>query len=218
MEFQFHKEVTIPINRVTVYGELIVPVQTKGVVIFSHGSGSSRFSKRNQFVASQLQKERMGTLLFDLLTPEEDRLYENRFNIELLTKRLKIATDWIRKQPFTAHLPIGYFGASTGAASALKAASTDRDIVAVVSRGGRPDLVINDLPKVEAPTLLIVGSLDAEVLRLNQLAYETLCCEKRIEIVEGATHLFEESGKMEMVATLGANWFKKHVGHAKFTN
>lgn len=211
MEEYFHKEVNIPVGKVTVHGELIIPEKAKAIVIFSHGSGSSRFSKRNQQVAKYLQGKKLGTLLFDLLTEEEDQFYHNRFDIDLLTKRLAGATEWLERLPAAKDCRIGYFGASTGAASALKAAAFLPHIAAVVSRGGRPDLAMNNLPNVEAPTLLIVGSLDTEVLQLNQEAYEKLECEKKLEVVEGATHLFEEHGTMEIVSKLAGNWFEKYL-------
>jgi dienelactone hydrolase len=211
MDLRFHKEVSIPAGKVTVYGELIIPVSAKGIIIFSHGSGSSRFSSRNQMVAKYLQEKKFGTLLFDLLTEEEDKHYINRFNIDLLTKRLAGATEWLERLPAAKNCRIGYFGASTGAASALKAAAILSQINAVVSRGGRPDLAMDDLHNVEAPTLLIVGSLDYDVLELNRKAYIQLECERKLEIVEGATHLFEETGKMEIVCELAANWFEKYM-------
>ena len=207
----FHKEVSIPVGKVTVQGELIIPLKAKAIIIFSHGSGSSRFSKRNQMVAKYLNEKNFGTLLFDLLTEEEDQHYQNRFNIDLLTKRLAGATEWLEEFPAAKDCRIGYFGASTGAASALKAAAVLPQIKAVVSRGGRPDLVMDDLHNVEAPTLLIVGSLDYDVLQLNKEAYTQLGCEKKLEVVEGATHLFEEPGKMENVSELAGNWFQKYL-------
>ena len=211
MDFRFHKEVSIPLGKVTVQGELIIPLKAKAIVIFSHGSGSSRFSKRNQMVAKYLHEKNLGTLLFDLLTEEEDQHYDNRFDIDLLTKRLVGATEWMEKLPAAKDCRIGYFGASTGAASALKAAAILPHISAVVSRGGRPDLAMDILKNVEAPTLLIVGSLDYDVLQLNKEAYMQLECEKKVEVVEGATHLFEEPGKMEIVSELAGNWFEKYL-------
>ncbi|MDP4283687.1 MAG: dienelactone hydrolase family protein [Bacteroidota bacterium] len=213
MDLRFHQEVNIQAGNVTVQGELIIPKEASGIVIFSHGSGSSRFSIRNQKVAKYLHKKNMGTLLFDLLTIEEDKEYTNRFNIDLLTKRLAGATEWLERLSAAKDCRIGYFGASTGAASALKAASYLPQVKVVVSRGGRPDLAMNDLPKVEAPTLLIVGSLDYNVLQLNEAAFEKLKCEKKLEVVEGATHLFEEPGKMEIVSELAGKWFEKYLSH-----
>ena len=211
MDLRFHKEVSIPVGKVSVQGELIIPLKAKAIIIFSHGSGSSRFSKRNQMVAKYLNEKNFGTLLFDLLTEEEDLHYQNRFNIDLLTERLTGATEWLEKLPAAKDCSIGYFGASTGAASALKAAAVLPQINAVVSRGGRPDLAMGDLHRVEAPTLLIVGSLDYDVLQLNKEAYIQLKCEKKLEVVEGATHLFEEPGKMEIVSELAGNWFEKYL-------
>ena len=211
MDLRFHKEVSIPVGKVSVQGELIIPLKAKAIIIFSHGSGSSRFSKRNQIVAKYLNEKNFGTLLFDLLTEEEDLHYQNRFNIDLLTERLTGATEWLEKLPAAKDCSIGYFGASTGAASALKAAAVLPQINAVVSRGGRPDLVMDVLKNVEAPTLLIVGSLDYDVLQLNKEAYIQLECEKKLEVVEGATHLFEEPGKMEIVSELAGSWFQKYL-------
>lgn len=182
-----------------------------GMILFAHGSGSSHRSPRNQMVASWLQREGFGTLLFDLLTPEEDAFYENRFNIDLLTQRLIGATKWIHHQRETQDVPVGYFGASTGAAAAICAAAQTQGIAAVVSRGGRPDLAQHALQQLEAPTLLIVGSLDEEVLHLNQMAFNSMHCEKQLAIVEGATHLFEEPGKMQDVCRLAAGWLHTHL-------
>jgi putative phosphoribosyl transferase len=209
MDFRFHREVNVPVHKAMLNGELIIPVKAHAIVIFSHGSGSSRFSSRNKMVASYLHEKNFGTLLFDLLTEEEDKQYHNRFNIELLAKRLAGATVWLETLPTAKNCRIGFFGASTGAASALKAAAVLSQIYAVVSRGGRPDLAMGDLRSVEAPTLLIVGSLDYDVLPLNEAAYEQLQCPKKLEVVEGATHLFEEPGKMSIVSELAANWFEK---------
>lgn len=211
MDFRFNNEVNIPVGKVTLQGELIIPLNAESVIIFSHGSGSSRFSARNRMVAAWLHEHNAGTLLFDLLTAEEDSSYQNRFNINLLTDRLCAVTKWVEKQPAVKNCGIGLFGASTGAASALKAAVRLPQVDAVVSRGGRTDLAGEDLHKVKAPTLFIVGSLDYEVLRLNEESYAQLTCDKKLEIVEGATHLFEETGKMEMVADLAANWFEKYL-------
>jgi pimeloyl-ACP methyl ester carboxylesterase len=211
MELRFHNEVSIPTGNKILKGELLIPLDAKSIIVFSHGSGSSRFSRRNREVAKYLNENNLGSLLFDLLTEEEDQLYNNRFNIDLLTKRLAGATEWLEKFPAANNCRIGYFGASTGAASALKAAAMLPQIKAVVSRGGRPDLALDVLHKVTAPTLLIVGSLDHDVLLLNRKAYQHLECEKRLEIVEGAAHLFEEPGKMEMVSGLACNWFQKYL-------
>ncbi|OGH69653.1 MAG: hydrolase [Candidatus Magasanikbacteria bacterium RIFCSPHIGHO2_02_FULL_51_14] len=205
-------EVAITIKDVTVMGNLALVEGSSGIVIFTHGSGSSRFSERNNFVARELQKDGFATLLFDLLTEEEDQTYENRFDIPLLTERLVEVTRWVWKEPNTKQLAVGYFGASTGSASALiAAAELGGDIKAVVSRGGRPDLAVDYLPKVKSPTLLIVGGDDTEVIELNQQAYDRLTCEKKYEIVPGATHLFEEPGALEEVARLAGEWFAKYV-------
>jgi putative phosphoribosyl transferase len=211
MKIRLQEEVSIPVDEVTLQGELTIPEQSNAIIIFSHGSGSSRFSRRNRQVAEYLQQQQLGTLLFDLLTEEEDQQYHNRFDIELLTKRLAGATKWLEKYPAANGCRIGYFGASTGAASALKAAAKDSNIKAIVSRGGRPDLAMADLPKVKSPTLLIVGSLDYDVLQLNKAALRKLDCEKQLELVEGASHLFEEEGKMDIVAELAGKWFEKYL-------
>lgn len=190
-------------------GDLVLPAQALGLVLFAHGSGSSRFSVRNRQVAQTLGQHRLGTLLFDLL--DEDEAGDRRlvFDIALLGSRLVQAIDWVRRQPALAPLPIGLFGASTGAAAALVAAARRPEVVAaVVSRGGRPDLALDDLPAVQAPTLLIVGAEDREVLALNRDAAAMLRCAWRIEIVPRATHLFEEAGALERVAALAAAWFE----------
>ncbi|MCH7952051.1 dienelactone hydrolase family protein [Patescibacteria group bacterium] len=207
------KLVRIPVDSTQLEGMLAVPNGVKGLVIFAHGSGSSRLSPRNNSVAKVLREAGLGTLLFDLLTLEEDEIYENRFDIPLLAKRLKAATQWLVDQPETRTLRIGYFGSSTGSAAALIAASDlGKTIGAVVSRGGRPDLAKDVLGKVHSPTLLIVGGRDEQVLELNRLALELLHSEKRLEIIPGATHLFEESGTLEEVARLAAEWFTRCLG------
>ena len=194
--------------------DLIIPQRAAGVVLFAHGSGSSRHSPRNKYVANQLREARLGTLLIDLLTPEEDETYRTRFDIGLLTQRLAGAARSLAREPQTKDLPVGLFGASTGAAAALEvAAALPEAIRAVVSRGGRPDLASRAaLHKVKAPTLLIVGGDDTGVIELNEQAYAELGCEKRLEIVPGATHLFEEPGTLEEVARLAAQWFTRHLG------
>ena len=205
-------DLDIPLASVTLKGDLMVPENATGIVIFSHGSGSSRFSSRNKMVAELIQQHHIGTFLFDLLTEEEDEINENRFNIDLLSDRLIATTQWLMEQENTKELPIGYFGASTGAASALQAAAYFKEkIKAVVSRGGRPDLAISNLPHVTAPTLLIVGSLDTPVISMNKMAYDTLEAPKEMKIVEAATHLFEEPGKLQEVADLAIDWYKKHL-------
>lgn len=206
------RAVRIPADSVTLEGTLSLPEGASAVVIFAHGSGSSRLSPRNIFVARVLQNAGMGTLLFDLLTGAEDSLYENRFNIGLLTNRLKAATDWIGKQPDVKDVRLGYFGASTGAAAALMAAAeAGATIRAVVSRGGRPDMAGPALERVQSPTLLIVGGRDDVVIRLNEDAYREITAEKELKIIPGATHLFEEPGALEEVARLAAGWFRRHL-------
>jgi len=205
--------VQIPIDSTYLEGSLALPrQQVQGLVVFAHGSGSCRFSPRNNFVAHILQKAGIGTLLMDLLTEEEDAVYQSRFNIDLLTERLLLATKWLQEQPRTKGLVIGYFGASTGAAAALKAAAAgDSKIGAVVSRGGRPDLAEEALTHVQSPTLLIVGGNDHVVIELNREAYARLKGKKKLVIVPGATHLFEEPGTLEEVARLATEWFKQHL-------
>jgi len=203
----------IPVGQVHIEGMLELPVNVKSIVLFAHGSGSSRHSKRNNYVARVLQNSGIGTLLMDLLTPEEDANYPTRFDIPLLTHRLLAATQWIKAEPQTRGLPIGYFGASTGAAAALQAAAlSNGEIGAVVSRGGRPDMAgISSLEKVESPTLLLVGGWDEEVIALNRDAYEHLRCTKELVIIPGATHLFMEPGTLEEVARQAAAWFARHL-------
>lgn len=193
-------------------GELVVPQRCIGVVVFAHGSGSSRKSSRNVCVAQTMQSHRLATLLFDLLTESEAGDRRNVFDIQLLGGRVVEALVWLQRHAAAAQLPVGLFGASTGAAAALLAAAQRSDRVqAVVSRGGRPDLASEYLARVRAPTLLIVGGEDHEVLQLNQVAADALSCEKRIEILPGATHLFEEPGALDVVARLAADWFVKHL-------
>ena len=201
--------VRIRAGKATLPGELTLPTQAKGIVLFAHGSGSSRLSTRNVYVARMLQQAGVGTLLFDLLTPAEDLTYATRFDIALLTSRLLAATEWVRRESPASNLSVGYFGASTGAAAALAAAAElGPRVSAVVSRGGRPDLAGEDvLPRVSAATLLIVGGLDTEVIALNREAYARLTCEKALQIVAGATHLFEEPGTLEEVAAHACEWF-----------
>jgi len=203
----------IPAGGVTVEGMLDIPEHAVGLVLFAHGSGSSRHSPRNNYVAGVLRQAGVGTLLMDLLTPEEDRDYAQRFDIGLLTQRLLDAARWVGAQDATRDLPLGFFGASTGAAAALEAAAELGDSArAVVSRGGRPDLASEQaLLKVRAPTLLLVGGYDDGVIDLNQLAYDQLNCEKEMVIVPGATHLFEEPGTLEEVARQAAAWFARHL-------
>jgi len=205
-------EIDIPLTSVTLKGSLVIPENATGIVVFSHGSGSSRFSTRNRMVAELIQKQNIGTLLFDLLTEEEDQVYANRFNIDLLVSRLIETTEWLMGYDASKDLNIGYFGASTGAASALRAAAYFSDTIkAVVSRGGRPDLALSALHQVTAPTLLIVGGMDVPVIGMNKIAFDELHSLKEMKIVAGATHLFEEEGKLLEVANLAINWYKKHL-------
>jgi dienelactone hydrolase len=205
--------IRIPVDDVHMEGMLSLPAKARGIVLFAHGSGSSRHSPRNNFVAQVLRDQGIGTLLLDLLTLAEDLDYQTRFDIALLTHRLLVATRWIKLHEPTSRLPIGYFGASTGAAAALQAAAAlGEDIHAVVSRGGRPDLAgSHDLAKVKCPTLLLVGSRDEEVLELNREAYIHLPCTKELSIIPGATHLFEEKGTLEEVARQAAIWFSQYL-------
>lgn len=203
----------IPAGPVTLEGMLEIPEHAVGLVLFAHGSGSSRLSPRNNTVAGVLRQAGVGTLLMDLLTPAEDRDYDRRFDIALLTQRLLDAARWVVSQPALHDLPLGFFGASTGAAAAIEAAAIlGADARALVSRGGRPDLASQEaLGTVQAPTLLLVGGLDNGVIELNQLAYDRLHCEKELVIVPGATHLFEEPGTLEEVARQAAEWFARHL-------
>ena len=192
-------------------GNLVLPRDARGLVLFAHGSGSSRLSPRNQQVAHVLHEGGIGTLLFDLLTPRESRDRANVFDIRLLAGRLHAAAQWARTEPDSASTPQGYFGASTGAAAALVAAAGDPAIKAVVSRGGRPDLAVEAFPAVAAPTLLIVGGADLEVVQLNEAALERLTCVKSLVVIPEATHLFEEPGTLEQVARHAAGWFVKYL-------
>ena len=204
-------DISIPLSSVILKGDLVIPENAIGIVIFSHGSGSSRHSPRNRQVAEILQKQNMGTFLFDLLTEEENDNYENRFNIDLLVSRLIGATEWLMEHENKKDLPIGYFGASTGAAAALRAAAYfGKNIKALVSRGGRPDLVLSALHLVLAPTLLIVGQLDVPVIQMNKQAYDELESIKEMKIIPGAKHLFEEPGKLNEVTELAIEWYKKY--------
>lgn len=205
------EQVRIPSDSIMLEGTLTVPQGAKGIVLFAHGSGSSRLSPRNTYVAKALQKAGIGTLLFDLLTDEEAADRDNVFDIDFLGHRLVDATRWLRSQAKFAKYPIGYFGASTGGAAALVAAARDSSIRAVVSRGGRPDLAMKCLDRVKAPTLLIVSGRDSPVIEMNQAALERLRCEKTMKIVPGATHLFEEPGTLEEVVRLARDWFAKYL-------
>ena len=210
------KVVKIPVGKATINGNLIIPPTAKGIVLFAHGSGSGRFSSRNIKVAREINAAGIATLLIDLLTEEEEAIDiysgELRFNIELLAERLVFATEWLKKNPETKNLAVGYFGASTGAAAALIAAAKLPDWTkVVVSRGGRPDLAGEYLPKVKAPALLIVGGNDFQVLELNKQAMAQMTAGKKMAVVPGATHLFEEPGKLEKVAKLAISWFSKFL-------
>jgi dienelactone hydrolase len=208
--------VRVPAGSVTLDGNLSLPEESRAVVLFAHGTGSSRHSPRNRYVARVLNEAKLATLLIDLLTLDEEvidaRTAQLRFDIELLAERLVGATDWLTQSPDTKHLRINYFGASTGAAAALVAAAVRPDVVgAVVSRGGRPDLAGASLMHVRAPTLLIVGGNDVQVIKLNRAALAELRCEKQLVIVPGATHLFEEPGALDEVARWARDWFHRHL-------
>ena len=210
-------EVQIQAGRAVLSGDLTIPKNAVALVLFVHGSGSSRHSPRNQFVAHTLNDAGLATLLFDLLTPDEESTdrytREHRFNIGVLAERLLHATKWAKRQEETRDLRVGYFGSSTGGAAALVAtAEISEDVGAVVSRGGRPDLAGDALPKVKAPTLFIVGGNDDIVIELNEMARDQMRCEVKLEIVPGATHLFEEPGALEKVAKLASDWFVSHIG------
>jgi dienelactone hydrolase len=213
------REVRVATAGVELQGALAVPEAAQGVVLFAHGSGSSRHSPRNQYVARALRQDGLATLLMDLLTPDEESVdhYTRhlRFDVELLALRLIGATDWLRQSPATRDFAVGYFGASTGAGAALMAAADRPAVVrAVVSRGGRPDLAGPALMRVHAPTLLIVGGADAPVIDLNERAMDLLDVEKELRLIPGATHLFEEPGALEEVARLAADWFVRHLAPA----
>ncbi|MBE7385663.1 MAG: dienelactone hydrolase family protein [Leptolyngbya sp. SIO1E4] len=208
--------ISITAGSVQLTGNLVIPTNAQGIVLFAHGSGSSRRSPRNRYVAEVLQEACLATFLFDLLTVEEEQIDQLtrrlRFDIGLLTDRLIRATDWIRQNPTTRQLKIGYFGASTGSAAALMAAAECPDAVsAIVSRGGRPDLAGSTLTRIKVPTLLIVGGDDTPVVALNQKAYQYIPAEKHLKIIPGATHLFEEPGTLEQVAQLASQWFRKYL-------
>src|SRR5665647_1012781 len=204
--------VNIPDGQVNMIGSLEIPEGATGIVVFAHGSGSSRHSPRNNYVAEVLRNHGLGTLLLDLLTVGEDTDYEMRFNINLLARRMLATTKWLQEQDDTDRLNIGYFGASTGAAAALQTAAILGDqISAIVSRGGRPDLAWPYLERVKSPTLLLVGGNDGVVIELNQKAYNKISAVKQIDIIPGATHLFEEQGTLKTVAELAANWFVKYL-------
>ena len=212
--------VRVALGGLTLEGNLNLPEDARGVVLFAHGSGSSRYSPRNRYVAEMLNEARLATLLIDLLTSEEEiidmQTVSLRFNINLLAQRVVAVTDWFLQYPYTQNLRLGYFGASTGAAAALVAAAERPKVVgAVVSRGGRPDLAGPALAHVQAPTLLIVGGNDFEVIDLNRAAFAQLRCEKQLVIVPGATHLFEEPGTLDEVARLARDWSERHLARAE---
>jgi len=205
--------IPIPVDGVELEGVLEVPADAPGLVVFAHGSGSSRKSPRNNFVAEVIRDRGLGTLLFDLLTEEEDQVRENRFDIEVLTDRLVAVTEWLQAREETSDLPLGYFGSSTGAAAALRAAARqDGAVESVVSRGGRVDMASAVLDDVAVPTLFVVGGADTQVLELNREALAELSCEKDLHVVEGAGHLFEGEGELEEVADVAADWFAETLG------
>lgn len=206
-------EITIQVgDGISLKGNLTIPSGANAVVIFSHESGNSRLSHKNKEVAEILNKEKIATLVTDLLSEKEELTYEKSFDTDLLAAHLVNITNYVTQRPDLKNLKVGYFGAVTGSGAALKAAAqTDAIVRAIVSRGGRPNLSEADLAKVKAPTLLIVGSLDDEVIEFNQWAFKALQCEKKLEVIEGASHLLEEPGKLEEVAKLAANWFVKHL-------
>lgn len=213
MQQLYKSDIDIPVNNhMVVSGNLTIPEDAKGLIIFAHGSGSSRLSPRNRMVADYLVQQGFATLLFDLLTSEEDREYQSRFNIRLLAERLVIVSEWLLSFDKTSNFHQAYFGASTGAAAALYAAAAEgTDIAAVVSRGGRPDLAMEVLPTLQSPTLLIVGGDDSEVLQLNRKALAAMHCPKQLEVIPGASHLFEEKGAMEKVCVKASSWFEQYL-------
>ena len=208
---QKEQAVTITLDGLSLSGFLGIPRNAKGIVLFAHGSGSGRLSPRNRFVAHHLQQGGIATLLIDLLMTDEEGDRRNVFDIDLLADRVLMASAWLRHSPGTKHLPLGYFGASTGAGAALEAAArASFPVAAIVSRGGRPDLAERYLPDVGAPTLLLVGGDDQPVIEMNQEAYRLLRCPKQLTIIPGATHLFEEPGTLEQVAEYALQWFARH--------
>jgi putative phosphoribosyl transferase len=212
MSFQDKEQpVTIAMQGLALSGVLGLPSRAKGMVLFAHGSGSGRFSPRNRFVAHHLQGGRLATMLVDLLMTDEEEDRRNVFDIDLLADRVLMASAWLRENAATTHLPLGYFGASTGAGAALQAAARARfPVGAIVSRGGRPDLAESYLPQVTAPTLLLVGAEDRPVIEMNERAYRLLRCPKQLTIIPGATHLFQEPGTLEQVAEQALKWFSSH--------
>jgi putative phosphoribosyl transferase len=211
---QKEQPVTIKSDSLSLSGLLGIPQKVKGMVLFAHGSGSGRLSPRNRFVAQHLQQGGIATLLMDLLMPDEEDDRRKVFDIDLLADRVLVASDWLRVDSRTKQLPLGYFGASTGAGAALQAAARATfDVGAIVSRGGRPDLAEPYLPQVSAPTLLLVGGDDGPVIEMNQQAYRLLRCPKQLTIIPGASHLFEEPGTLEQVAEQALRWFQQHLAH-----
>lgn len=209
---ELQKTIILKINSISIEGELTIPKPSSGLVLFAHGSGSSRFSPRNNYVAKILQKEGLATLLVDLLTKKEDMDYENRFNINLLSERLVKITEWLKETEETKNLKTGYFGASTGAAAAIKAAALEKNNVsAIVSRGGRVDLADQELSEIITPILLIVGGNDDFVIEINEQAMKKINCTKQLSIIPDASHLFEEQGTLEEVAKQSAKWFLKYL-------
>jgi putative phosphoribosyl transferase len=217
MKILFEPNLNIPVASAQLKGDLTIPSDAEAIIVFAHGSGSSRLSPRNKMVSNYLVRQGLGTFLFDLLTPQEDEVFENRFDVGLLALRLVRTTEWLEDFLDKAYR-FGYFGASTGAAAALIASAALQQIGAVVSRGGRPDLAMEILPEVQAPTLLIVGSLDTEVLQCNENALAKLKSPKKLEIIPGATHLFEEKGTLDQVYIAAAAWFEKYLQPAKVLN
>lgn len=207
-EIEFQKIINIKMDSLMLEGEIVIPKDAKGLVLFAHGSSSNRFSPRNNYVAQVLHKSNLATLLVDLLTNQEDQDYEYRFDVDLLSERLIKITEWLKNHLETKNLKVGYFGASTGAAAAVKAAAVEKNnISAIVSRGGRVDLADMDLSEIEAPILLIVGEYDDFVVEVNQYAFKKIKCQKHLSIIPGATHLFEEEGTLAEVARQSAEWF-----------
>lgn len=218
MTIRYERNIQIIRGKLALEGILGLPPDSSGIIVFAHGSGSGRLSPRNNFVARHLQQNGLATLLLDLLTPEEAEDRRKVFDIDLLSDRLLLAKAWLEEEPRTMKLRLGYFGASTGAGAALQAAAREpSNIHAVVSRGGRPDLAEPYLPSVTAPTLLIVGGWDEPVIEMNQSAYDMLICEKKLIIVPGATHLFEEPGTLEQVAEHACRWFLQHFHRERKT-
>ena len=218
MAFQQEQAITITNKAISLSGRLGMPPKANNIILFAHGSGSGRFSPRNRFVAEHLQHGGIGTLLIDLLMPAEAEDRQKVFDIDLLADRVLVASAWLREDPRTKQLPLGYFGASTGAAAAFQAAAQSPfQLTAIVSRGGRPDLAQRWLPKVTAPTLLLIGGEDQPVIEMNQQAYRLLRCPKQLTIIPGATHLFEEPGTLELVADLALEWIHRHPARSPGT-